>query len=80
MAFLPLRFRDFGDGRMSNVIVKMKDGTIRKFPHQGRSGGSYTKTVKYEGAFVIITDEYYVSTAIPSADISEVVESPVRNY
>ena len=65
---------------MSNVIVKMKDGTVRKFPHQGRSGGSYTKTVKYDGAFVIITDEYYVSTAIPSADISEVIESPVRNY
>ncbi len=63
---------------MASITVKMKDGTIREFPHKGRAGGSYTKSVKYEGAFVVIEDEYYMRTAIPAADVAEVVEIPVR--
>lgn len=65
---------------MANITVKMKDGKVREFRHEGRSGGSYTKSVKYEGAFVIIEDEYYKRTAIPAADIAEVIETPHRNY
>jgi len=61
---------------MSSILVKMKDGTERKFPHEGRAGGSYTKTLKFEGAFVIIEDEYYKRIAIPAADIAEVIENP----
>jgi hypothetical protein len=63
---------------MADITVKMKDGTVRNFEHRGRAGGSYTKTVKYEGAFVIIEDEYYQRTAIPAADVAEVIESPHR--
>lgn len=63
---------------MANITVKMKDGTVREFPHEGRLGGSYSKSVKYEGAFVIITDEYSKRIAIPSADIAEVIECPIR--
>lgn len=63
---------------MSSITVKMKDGTIRKFPHQGRSGGSYTKTLKFEGAFVIIEDEWNKRTAIPANDIAEVIEEPLH--
>lgn len=63
---------------MANIILKMKDGTERKFMHEGRSGGSYTKTVKYEGAFVVITDEFYCKTAIPADDVAEVREIPHR--
>jgi hypothetical protein len=58
---------------MSNIIVKMKNGTVKRFMHEGRSGGSYTKTIRYEGAFAIIKDEWYTETAIPSSDIAEVV-------
>jgi hypothetical protein len=65
---------------MANITVKMKDGTVREFKHEGRAGGSYTKSVKYEGGFVIIEDEYYKRTAIPAADIVEVVEAPHRDY
>ena len=56
----------------------MKDGTVKDFPHTGRPGGSYTKTIKYERWFAIVTDEYDRQTAIPSADIAEVQVSPER--
>jgi len=61
---------------MASFVITMKDGTIRRFPHKGRPGGSYTKTIKYEGAMAIITDEYYNRTAIPVSDIKEIVETP----
>lgn len=57
---------------MASITVIMKDGTKKEFPHQGRAGGSYTKTIKYEGGFAIIQDEWYNETAIPSSDIAEV--------
>lgn len=56
----------------------MKDGTKRLFPHEGRAGGSYTKSVKFENGFVIITDEWDKRTAIPSGDVAEVEETPER--
>jgi hypothetical protein len=65
---------------MSSITVKMKDGTVREFPHVGRAGGSYTKTLKFEGAFAVIEDEYYRRTAIPAADIAEVIEKPERSW
>lgn len=58
---------------MADVTIKMKDGTTREFKHKGCLGGSYTVTVRYEGAFVIVTDEYYTETAIPASDVAEVV-------
>lgn len=61
-----------------NIIVKMKDGRELKFLHEGRAGGSYTKSIRYEGNFVIIQDEYYNETAIPSSDILEIKTNPNR--
>lgn len=61
-----------------NITIKLKDGTVRAFPHQGRAGGSYTKTVRYEGAFVIVEDEWGRRTAFPAADVAEVHEAPHR--
>lgn len=63
---------------MANITVKMKDGTVREFMHEGRAGGSYTKRLSYEGAFAIITDEWHTKTAIPAADIAEITERPER--
>lgn len=57
---------------MTNVIITMKSRTIHKFLHVGRLGGSYTKNVRYEGRFVIVTDEYYSETAFPSVDVEKV--------
>lgn len=65
---------------MTDVVVTMKDGSKREFKHRGRAGGSYTVRTKYEGAFLVITDEWDKQTAIPAADIAEVVTTPERYY
>lgn len=61
---------------MANIEITMKDGTIKRFLHKGRPGGSYTKRITFEGGFAVVRDEYDVRTAIPSNDILEVVERP----
>lgn len=63
---------------MSSITIKFKDGTVLQFKHEGRPGGSYTKSVKYEGAFVVVTDEYYRTTAFPASDVAEVISDPER--
>lgn len=55
-----------------SIVIHMKDGTKKEFPHIGRDGGSYTKSIRYEGGFAIITDEYYNEVAIPSHDIEKI--------
>jgi hypothetical protein len=57
---------------MTSITIIFKNGTKRDFPHEGRAGGSYTKSIRYEGAFAIVTDEFYRETAFPAADIAEV--------
>lgn len=63
---------------MSSITIIMKDGTKREFPHEGRPGGSYTKRLNYEPGFVVVTDEYYKKTSIPTDLIQEVREWPER--
>jgi len=63
---------------MSSIVVYFKDGSEARFPHEGRAGGSYTKTVKYEGSFAIVTDEWGNRTAYPAEDIDRVEEKPGR--
>jgi hypothetical protein len=63
-----------------SIKVKMKDGTTKDFPHRGRSGGSWTKSIRYEGAFAIITDEWQNETAIPAEGISEIVKTQNGGY
>lgn len=63
---------------MASIFITMKDGTKKDFRHEGRPGGSWTKTIRYEGAFVIVKDEYGNETAIPAADVAEVQVKP--NY
>lgn len=57
---------------MASIRIKMKDGTVKNFPHEGRAGGSYTKSIRYDGAFAIVKDEYDCETAIPANDIEEI--------
>lgn len=57
---------------MANIVIEMKDGTIKRFMHEGRPGGSYTKTIRYEPGVAIITDEWYEETVIPMADVKEI--------
>jgi hypothetical protein len=62
----------------TSLIVFMKEEKPREFPHVGRAGGNYTKSIRYEGGFVIIKDEWNNETAIPSVDIREVKVSNHR--
>lgn len=63
---------------MSSITIKMKNGEVKNFPHEGRAGGSYTKEIRYEGNFAIVKDEYGVEIAIPSQDIEEIKVVPTR--
>jgi hypothetical protein len=63
---------------LSDIKIEMKDGTIREFKHEGRSGGSYTKHIKYEPGFIVIIDEWDHRISIPTADIKEISEKPIR--
>ncbi len=56
---------------MSSVVISMKNGSEHEFPsknHIGRPNCS----VKYEGAFVIVKDEYDQEVAFPAADVEKV--------
>lgn len=61
-----------------NIKITMKDGTIKKFLHEGRPGGSYTKHIKYEPGFVVVEDEWGKTIAIPQQDIQEIETTPIR--
>lgn len=66
---------------MANIKIRMKDGSIKEFREQGRSGGSYYNRIRYEGVFAIVTDEYGNETVIPANDIAEVnVDAPPRSW
>lgn len=57
---------------MPRITIRMKDGTTKQFDQKGRSGGSYTNKIEYVEGFVIVTDEWGSTTAIPTADIKEI--------
>ena len=73
-------WRTNSKGCRVNITIKMKDGSTKTFPHAGRAGGSYTKSASYEGAFVIVEDEWGKRIAIPAVDIEQVVEDPGRSW
>lgn len=65
---------------MEWIKVTMKDGKVHEFQERGRAGGSYTISIKYEGAFAIITDEWYNTTAFPAQDIEKVETRMGRSW
>lgn len=63
---------------MPHIIILLKTGEKREFPERYRPGGSYTNSIRYEGAFVIVRDEYACETAFPAVDVSEVTVQRTR--
>lgn len=63
---------------MADIKIEFKDGTKREFKHERRAGGSYTKRLTYEGAFIVIEDEWGRRHSFPAHDIREVTETPTR--
>lgn len=60
-----------------DITILLKDGTKREFKHEGRSGGSYTKTLSYQGTFAVVTDEFGKTFSFPAADIAEIQTRPI---
>ena len=63
---------------MSDILIVMKDGRRLEFKHQGRAGGSYTKTLKLEHGWATVEDEWYHKTSFPASEIAEIQERPSR--
>jgi hypothetical protein len=57
---------------MMNITLVMKDGRKIEHKHTGRAGGSYSKSIRYEGSFAIVSDEWGNDTAYPASDIQEI--------
>lgn len=71
----------YGDrAQVVNITIRKKDGSEYRFYHEGRAGGSYTKSLKLENGFAIVTDEWDKQTIVPSADIAEITTEPHRHY
>lgn len=62
------------------IIIKFKNGESREFKHKPRPGGSYTNTVKYEGNFVIIVDEWENTEAFPCDTVESVKTYSDRSW
>lgn len=65
---------------MASITIKFRNGDTKHFKHAGRPGGSYTKSVKYEGGVVTITDEYYREISYPLDLVQEVISEPHNGY
>ncbi len=57
---------------MRSITIKKKDGTVKEFHHKGRAGGSWTISIRYEGGFAIIKDEWGSETIFSAQDIEEI--------
>lgn len=65
---------------MDRIIILLKDGTQEDFQHKPRPGGSYSLSIRYEAAFVVVVDEWGQETAIPVVDVARVVSTPATRY
>jgi hypothetical protein len=63
-----------------NVTIYLRDGTKQEFQHSGRSGGSYTKSLRYEVGYVIVADEWGNEVAFPNDLVLRVETRPTRGY
>jgi hypothetical protein len=62
---------------MIQIAIYFRDGfPARTFNHRGRSGGSYSISIRYEGGMAIVTDEYGATEAFPLDRIAKVETQP----
>ena len=63
---------------MRSIIVFKKDGKKEEFHHQGRPGGSYSISIKYEEGFAIVEDEWDNQTIFPESNIDHIKTTSLR--
>ncbi len=61
---------------MASITILFRDGTKKEFPHVGRGGGSYTKSVSCANGFVVVKDEWGEEIFFPSDLVAEVKSTP----
>lgn len=64
---------------MREIVIEMKDGTSHRFEPCDRAGGSYGISVRYEGEWVIVKDEWGNENAYPACDVKTVTSKPFRS-
>ena len=42
---------------MREIQITFADGTVRTWRHEGRAGGSWTKTIEFNNGWVTVRDE-----------------------
>ena len=57
---------------MRLIKLVFKDGTEKEFRHEGRAGGSWTKTLTLEKDWATVHDEYGNTYYYPSDTIKEI--------
>jgi hypothetical protein len=57
-----------------NIRITFKDATVRVYNHQGRAGGSYTKTLILKEGWAKVVDEWNNVEAFPADTIVKVEE------
>lgn len=63
---------------MVDIVLYMRDGSKIEHLHEGRPGGSYSKSIEYKPGFVVVKDEYGKKISYPSSDIKTIEERPIR--
>lgn len=61
---------------MTNITITFRDGAKKDFKHEGRAGGSYSKSGQYVEGWFVVTDEYSRQTAYPADTIEKVEIDP----
>ena len=57
---------------MRSITIELENGEIETFEHVGRAGGSYTISIRYEGEFAIVKNEWGHETAFPTCKIKKI--------
>lgn len=65
---------------MREIVIELKDGTIHRYQHESRPGGSYRLSIRYESEWVVVKDEWDKEEAFPTADVKKVTAIPFGRY
>ena len=57
---------------MRLIRITFRDGTVKEWHHEGRSGGSYTKTLSLEPDWATVRDEYMSTESFPRDLIAKI--------
>ena len=57
---------------MRLIRIEFNDGTVKEFRHEGRAGGSWTKTLTLDNGWATVRDEWGGTFSWPESTIKSV--------